>query len=191
MRYAIWVQGCPIRCVGCFNPHTWDMEGGETWDIDEIVTDIRAALESSPDLEGVTFLGGEPFSQAYGLSVLAKAVKKMNLSIVTFSGYDFDTLRKSRNPGWRSLLEETDLLIDGPYQQSLHDLSRPWIGSQNQQYRFLTERYRALEKKLSSIPNKLEIRLHSDGTLTANGMADISELELLLNLGYQRKEEGK
>lgn len=191
MRYAIWVQGCPIRCEGCFNPHTWDMEGGETRDIDEIVTDIRAALESSPDLEGVTFLGGEPFSQAYGLSVLAKAVKKMNLSIVTFSGYDFDTLRKSRNPGWRSLLEETDLLIDGPYQQSLHDLSRPWIGSQNQQYRFLTERYKALEKKLSSIPNKLEIRLHSDGTLTANGMADISELELLLNLGYQRKEEGK
>lgn len=191
MRYAIWVQGCPIRCVGCFNPHTWDMEGGEKRDIDEIVTDIKATLESSPDLEGVTFLGGEPFSQAYGLSVLAKAVKKMDLSIVTFSGYDFDTLRKSRNPGWRSLLEETDLLIDGPYQQSLHDLSRPWIGSQNQQYRFLTERYKALEKKLSSIPNKLEIRLHSDGTLTANGMADISELELLLNLGYQRKEEGK
>lgn len=188
LRYAIWVQGCPIRCEGCFNPHTWDMEGGETRNIDEIVSDIKAVLKSSPELEGITFLGGEPFSQADGLSILARKAKDLNLSVVTFSGYDFDTIRKSGHPGWRSLLEETDLLIDGPYVQSLHDLSRPWIGSRNQQYRFLTDRYKELERSLTSIPNKLEIRLHPDGTITANGMADISELELLLELGYQRKE---
>lgn len=188
LRYAIWVQGCPIRCEGCFNPHTWDMLTGEIRRIEDIVTEIKAVLESSPALEGITLLGGEPFSQAYELSVLAGKVKEMGLSVVTFSGYDYETIRKSGHIGWSRLLQETDLLIDGPYIQSLHDLSRPWIGSRNQQYRFLTDRYKELEADLASIENKLEIRLHPDGTITANGMARISDLELLRELGHQSKE---
>lgn len=188
LRYAIWVQGCPIRCEGCFNPHTWDRMGGEIRSIEDIIQDIKTVLESSPELEGITFLGGEPFSQAHGLSILAHKVKEMDLSVVTFSGYDYDTLRRSEHSGWRRLLQQTDLLIDGPYIQSLHDLSRPWIGSRNQQYRFLTDRYRELEDRLSSIENKLEIQLHPDGTITANGMVRISDLEFLLELGYQGKE---
>lgn len=112
----------------------------------------------------------------------------MNLSIVTFSGYDYDTIRRSGHRGWQQLLKETDLLIDGPYIQSQHDLSRPWIGSRNQQYRFLTDRYKELEARLPNIANKIEIRLHADGTITANGMAQLEDLELLLGLGYERKE---
>ncbi|GAA0378254.1 4Fe-4S single cluster domain-containing protein [Paenibacillus motobuensis] len=188
LRYALWVQGCPIRCEGCFNPHTWDMNGGEIRNIDDIVCEIEAVLGTSPELEGITLLGGEPFSQAYELSVLARKVKGMGLSVVTFSGYDYETIRQSGHNGWRRLLQETDLLIDGPFIQSLHDLSRPWIGSRNQQYRFLTNRYKELEASLTSIDNKLEIRLHPDGTITANGMARISDLELLRELGYQSKE---
>ncbi|MEC0330082.1 radical SAM protein [Paenibacillus macerans] len=188
LRYAIWVQGCPIRCEGCFNPHTWEMDGGKIREIDEIVSDIQIVRNASPELEGVTFLGGEPFSQAYELSVLARKVKEMNLSVVTFSGYDYDTIRRSGHRGWQQLLKETDLLIDGPYIQSQHDLSRPWIGSRNQQYRFLTDRYKELEARLPNIANKIEIRLHADGTITANGMAQLENLELLLGLGYERKE---
>ncbi|GIP11211.1 4Fe-4S single cluster domain-containing protein [Paenibacillus macerans] len=188
LRYAIWVQGCPIRCEGCFNPHTWEMDGGKIREIDEIVSDIQIVRNASPELEGVTFLGGEPFSQAYELSVLARKVKEMNLSVVTFSGYDYDTIRRSGHRGWQQLLKETDLLIDGPYIQSQHDLSRPWIGSRNQQYRFLTDRYKELEARLPNIANKIEIRLHADGTITANGMAQLEDLELLLGLGYERKE---
>ncbi|WP_342774073.1 4Fe-4S single cluster domain-containing protein [Paenibacillus oralis] len=191
LRYAVWVQGCPIRCAGCFNPHTWEMDGGEIRDIDEIVSDIQAVRNTSPELEGVTFLGGEPFSQAYELSVLAKEVKEMKLSVVTFSGYEYDTIRKSGHHGWQQLLKETDLLIDGPYIQSQHDLSRPWTGSRNQQYRFLTDRYKELEARLPAIANKIEIQLHADGTITANGMAQLADLELLLGLGYERKEDKK
>ncbi|WP_423799841.1 4Fe-4S single cluster domain-containing protein [Neobacillus sp. SAB-20_R2A] len=187
LRYCIWVQGCPIRCEGCFNPHTWDPNGGILMDIDEIYEDIKSTLEASPELEGVTFLGGEPFSQAQALTILAQKIKALKLSIVTFTGYEYETILKSPNSSWHSLLKETDLLIDGPYIQSQHDLSRPWVGSKNQQYRFLTDAYKHLETKLAQIPNKLEIRLHPDGTISANGMAEPIDLHMLLELDYERR----
>lgn len=188
LRYAVWVQGCPIKCEGCFNPHTWDMQGGEEQEIEEIARDIERTLEATPELEGVTFLGGEPFSQANELSILAAKIKELGLSLLTFSGYEYATIRSSTHPGWRRLLQATDLLIDGPYIQSQHDLSRPWIGSRNQQYRFLTKAYKHLEAELPSIPNKLEIHIHPDGTITANGMARALDLDMLHQLGYTRKE---
>lgn len=156
-------------------------------EIDEIYQDIKSTSEATPELEGVTFLGGEPFSQAQALTILAQKIKALKLSIVTFTGYEYETILKSPNPSWQSLIKETDLLIDGPYIQSQHDLSRPWIGSKNQQYRFLTDVYQHLEAKLAQIPNKLEIRLHPDGTISANGMAEPIDLHMLLELDYERR----
>lgn len=188
LRYAIWVQGCPIRCEGCFNPHTWDVAGGIVQSVEDMFLDIQQILKTNPELEGVTFLGGEPFSQAYELSILAKRVKKIGLSIVTFSGYDYEMIMKSQNRSWHHLLNETDLLIDGPYIQSQHDLSRPWIGSKNQQYRFLSDVYHHLESTIQMIPNKLEIRIHPNGTINANGMVRSLDLDMLHKLGYERQE---
>jgi anaerobic ribonucleoside-triphosphate reductase activating protein len=188
LRYCIWVQGCPIHCEGCFNPHTWDMDGGILKDIGEIFEDIKSVLETAPELEGVTYLGGEPFGQAYSLAILAKKVKELGLSIVTFTGYEYETIIESNNKNWHHLLKVTDLLIDGPYIKGQHDLSRPWIGSKNQQYRFLSDFYKNLEATLGQIPNKLEIRLLPDGTITANGMVQPHDLHMLLQLGYERKE---
>ncbi|ANV74120.1 ribonucleoside-triphosphate reductase activating protein (plasmid) [Bacillus thuringiensis] len=188
LRYAIWVQGCPIQCEGCFNPHTWDMKGGVKIEVDEILVDIKNSLESEPRIEGVTFLGGEPFSQAKELGILANYVKELGLSVVTFSGYEYEVILQSNNPHWHSLLNRTDLLIDGPFIQEQYDLSRPWIGSKNQKYRFLTGVYKHLETSLLRIPNRLEIRLHPDGTISANGMAHSVDLDLLHQLGYVRRE---
>ena len=155
---------------------------------DEIFRDIEYTWKTTPELEGVTFLGGEPFSQARELSLLAKRIKEIGLSIVTFTGYEYAKIMNSHNPSWHRLVKETDLLIDGPYMQSQQDFSRPWIGSKNQQYRFLTNVYKHLEESITSIPNKLEIRLHPNGTITANGMAQPLDLEMLHQLGYVRKE---
>jgi len=191
LRYAIWVQGCPIKCVGCFNPHTWDFNGGIDTDIDELYNDIKSIKLENNNLEGVTFLGGEPFSQAKQLSQLARKIRELNLSIVTFTGYEFENVKQSSNKYWHELLSNTDLLIDGPYKIEEHDLSRPWIGSKNQQYRFLTSKYKYLESEILTIPNKLEIRIHSNGTITANGMANLDDLHMLHDLGYKRMEEAK
>ena len=67
MRFVIFAQGCPHGCPGCHNPQTHDFEGG----FDADVTSIMAEIEKNPLLRGVTFSGGEPFSQAGEFADLA------------------------------------------------------------------------------------------------------------------------
>ncbi len=181
LRACIWVQGCPIRCDGCFNKATWDNHGGKWVDIDSLAERIVSDRNHSEEqIEGVTFLGGEPFQQAKGLAYLGKLLKKEGLSIMTFSGYDYHSILKANRKDWQELLSVTDLLIDGPYVKEKHDLSRPWIGSSNQSYRFLTERYEHLKETLTSYPNKLEIHIQPDGKVLINGMIrdiDLDELK--------------
>ena len=179
-RAALWVQGCSIRCPGCFNPGTWSAAGGRRLTIDETVS----ALMADPRIEGVTFLGGEPFDQAPALAAVAGAIRSRGLSVMTFSGHDYETLRREACPGWAELLAATDLLVDGPFVAALTDHSRPWVGSSNQRFRFLTDRYRHLEASLEALPDRLEVRLHRDGRVEVNGMADAATLEgLLADLG--------
>ena len=77
-----------------------------------------------------------------------------------------------------SLLEQTDLLIDGPYLQEQRDFSRPLVGSRNQQFRFLTERYSPAD--LERCRNRVEVRLGKEGVLRVNGMGDFGALEAIL-----------
>jgi len=157
-------------------------------DIEEIFMDIETILSQNPELEGVTLLGGEPFNQAESLALLAKKIKKLGLSIVTFSGYTYEKLLHTNHKHWNALLSQTDLLIDGPYVESLQDLSRPWVGSKNQKYRFLTDVYQDQEATLLAIDNKLEICIHPDGTITLNGMMTSLDLEELMELGFTKEE---
>lgn len=172
-RACIWVQGCPIHCPGCAVPWTWSDKGGE-----EIETkDLAKCILNGPQVEGVTFVGGEPFAQAEALADLGRILQEVGLSVVTFTGYVLEGISNSSHQGWHDLLSVTDLLIDGPYRQNLADMSRPWLGSSNQRYHFLTPRYRYLESSLLNMPNRIEVRLHPDGTIFINGMATTEDLK--------------
>jgi anaerobic ribonucleoside-triphosphate reductase activating protein len=174
-RACIWVQGCPIKCEGCGVPWTWATEGGEVIDVQDIVDRIL----SGPEVEGITFLGGEPFAQAGALAKLGGTLRRAGLSVLTFTGYLYEHLISENQTDWNSLLRVTDLLIDGPYKQHLRDLGRPWVGSSNQRYHFLTERYRQLETKLLQLPNRVELRIHLDGEVRINGMLAGESLKVL------------
>jgi anaerobic ribonucleoside-triphosphate reductase activating protein len=175
-RACLWVQGCPIRCSGCAVPQTWPAEGGEEVTVDELYEKIAAG----PVIEGVTFVGGEPFAQAGALAELGRRLKERGLSVVTFTGYVLEDIFSAKREDWRNLLAITDLLIDGPYVKALADLSRPWVGSSNQRYHFISERYRFLAEKLNAIPNRLEVRVTPEGRVEINGMASVEELEKIL-----------
>jgi len=175
-RACIWVQGCPIHCRGCAVPWTWDETGGSLAEIEELYQQIL----SGPPIEGVTFVGGEPFAQAAALAELGGRLKTQGLSIVTFTGYILEDIIAASREDWQALLEVTDLLLDGPFVEELADLSRPWVGSSNQRYHFLTDRYRDLAEHLNDIPNRLELRLQPDGSIEINGMAKREDLEALL-----------
>lgn len=175
-RFAVWVQGCTLRCQGCFNPHLWTERGGRL-----IPASYLASQAVASDVEGVTLLGGEPFEQASALAAFARAVRSAGLSVMTFTGYTLDQVRALPGTGPGELLEQTDLLVDGPYDAGRIDSSRPWVGSTNQTFHFLTPRYRHLRATLSASPDRVEIRVGADGRVAVNGWASDDALDHLLS----------
>jgi anaerobic ribonucleoside-triphosphate reductase activating protein len=167
-RFAVWVQGCSLRCPGCCNPHMFDRAGGTPTSPDALLARLDEVRER---VEGVTLLGGEPFEQAGALLPFARGVRERGLSVVAFTGHRLDDLRADRPPGSRDLLAWMDLLVDGPYVESLPELDRRWSGSANQHFRFLTGRYSpGVEAIAPGGPERtVELRLTPDGRLERSG----------------------
>ena len=157
-RFALWTQGCPLRCPGCCNPEMLSFEGGDPWPVERLVRRVHAA----PDLEGLTLVGGEPFAQAEACARLATEVRRMGLTVMAFSGYTLEELRASTEVGVAPLLASLDLLVDGRFDRALPEERRRWVGSQNQRVHVLTERYRADDPRFAQ-PNTCEIKLNREG----------------------------
>lgn len=151
------------------------MDRGRLVDAESIIDQIL-----STPVEGVTFLGGEPFAQAEALAYIGRSIKKHDMSVVTFTGYIFEDLKRASRQDFDELLDVTDLLIDGPFQKDRIDFSRPWVGSSNQRFHFLTNRYAHLAEELSSIPNRIEVRMKPDGRILINGLAEPEDMAALI-----------
>ncbi|MGF1526921.1 MAG: 4Fe-4S single cluster domain-containing protein [Candidatus Competibacterales bacterium] len=162
-RFALWVQGCPLRCRSCCNPQLLSFSGGQVLAVEEVLEHIAA----TPGLEGISLLGGEPLAQADPLATLAEAVQSLGLTVMVYSGYTLGQIRTWRDPAAMRLLAATDLLVDGPYDRSLPEERRRWIGSRNQVLHFLSPRYSPADPRFWQA-NGVEIRL-VNGTLTING----------------------
>ena len=172
VRAALWVQGCPIRCPGCFNPQTWNRDGGTPIPVKEVFEWILAA----EGIEGVSFLGGEPFAQADPLADLGAQCRNRGLSVVAFTGYEYAAIQRAARSDWDRLLAETDLLLAGPFLRERLDLSRPWVGSANQEFVYLTPRYRRFEVEVVGKPNSVEIHIEPNGVVALNGILPETEL---------------
>jgi len=140
-RAVVWVQGCPRRCEGCFNPGSQPFGMGLKVFVDDLELDI---LQIRNSIDGVTFSGGEPFAQAKALAELAKRLQKSGLSVVCYTGYTLKELRAGNREDWNALLEQIDLLIDGPFIQS-EQCREPYRGSANQKLHFLSGRIKPEE----------------------------------------------
>lgn len=162
-RFAVWVQGCPLRCPGCCNPELLGFAGGTEW-----ATDVLAhEIVTRSGIEGVSFLGGEPLAQARAVLDVARRVRRANLSVMVFTGFTMAELRARRQPDVLALLGEVDLLVDGRYERALTEGKRRWIGSSNQVMHFLSSRYSPDDPQFHA-DNTVEIRLDRTG-LTVNG----------------------
>ncbi len=131
-RLTVFVQGCAHRCPGCQNPETQPMEGGRTID----TTAILQQMAENPILSGITFSGGEPFLflQPAPLASLARAVHQRGLDVWSYSGFTLEELAKraEKDKATRALLNELDVLVDGPYEEEQRDLTLHFRGSRNQ-----------------------------------------------------------
>ncbi len=130
IRFAIFVQGCKHNCPGCHNPKSHDLNGGYEDTTENLINKIK----KNPLLDGVTFSGGEPFLQAKALTEIAKEAHSSGLNTFTYSGFTFEQLLSGATPenGWKELLEETDILVDGRFEIDKRHYTLIFRGSENQ-----------------------------------------------------------
>lgn len=180
-RTAIWVQGCSIRCHGCINPQLFSVEGGAAHNIQKLVDDAVAA-----EVEGITLLGGEPFDQPEAVAILAESAHRAGLGVICFTGYDHDNLVTNAGSAVR-LLAAVDLLVDGPYDSDLPENERSLVGSTNQRFIHLTDRYRGFHP--DQHPNRVDVRILPDGSIHMAGFllaADVVEIASAVGATRQR-----
>ncbi len=131
-RLAIWFQGCNIDCKGCCNEKMRDLTLAHIMSLQDLLALISRA-KAEHNIEGVTYLGGEPTLQQ-SLPLLTAGIRDMNLGVIAFTGRLYEDVA--------SVLAGCDLVVDGPYIESKKSSSRRIVGSDNQRLLFLTERYK-------------------------------------------------
>lgn len=163
-RAVVWVQGCKRQCSGCFNPTSWSFEIKQLLLVEQLAEQIL----SNPRNQGVTFSGGEPFWQARALAQLAQRVKAAGLNVMSFSGFTLAELQSdAAPPGSKELLSQLDILVDGPYVESLaiHSPDSP-VSSRNQRLHVFNP---VLEGQITWASNQIEIHVLKDGSRIVTG----------------------
>lgn len=125
-RTSIYCAGCHHECPGCHNPQSWNPGGGHPMTTDEVMKIIVADPYAN-----VTFSGGDPMYQAEGFTELARAIRSQTQKTIwCYTGFTFEAIVKI--PRYRQLLDEIDVLVDGPFVNSLRDEDLLFRGSSNQ-----------------------------------------------------------
>jgi len=86
------------------------------------------------------------------------------LSLLSYTGYTLEEVRSSSIPQHQQLLDQLDILIDGPYVEA-DSADLLWRGSANQRIHLLTERHRLLRNGLAARGAGIEVHLRRDGTV--------------------------
>lgn len=163
-RAVIWVQGCLRECGGCFNQESWSFEINQLVAVDTLVQKIL----SNPRNQGVTFSGGEPFWQAPALKDLAVRIKAAGLNVMSFTGFTLEQLQGECAPaGAQALLEQLDILIDGPYIESLaiHSPDSP-VSSTNQRVHIFNPSF---QDSITWASDQIEIHILKEGSRIVTG----------------------
>ncbi|MBR1702135.1 MAG: anaerobic ribonucleoside-triphosphate reductase activating protein [Lachnospiraceae bacterium] len=137
IRVSLFVSGCTRGCKGCFNREAWDFSYGTEWN-EAAERELFSAL--APDhIRGLSVLGGEPFEPANAETV-AKIICKVKerypgKDIWCYSGGVYETelsLRAKTEPAVAAILENIDVLVDGPFVEERKNLRLAFRGSDNQ-----------------------------------------------------------
>ena len=141
----------------------------QLYKVEELIDLIKSYKDK---IEGITFLGGEPLEQIEAVTEISKAVQKMGLSVLVFTGYKYSELSERKE--FKELAKHIDILIDGKYEEDKQDFSRPWVGSSNQNYYFFSDRYN--ESIITKYKNKIELRIDKNNNISLNGMGNFKEI---------------
>lgn len=128
VRVSIFFQGCSFHCPNCFNPETWDFNGGKEFN-DEVVDHILE-LANKSHISGLSILGGEPLhpKNIEGTIKLCKAFKNLfkDKTIWLWTGFLMEDIVN------KEVLNYIDVLIDGRFEEKEYSPIIKWRGSKNQ-----------------------------------------------------------
>lgn len=158
-RMAIWFQGCTLNCKNCCNPQLQDIRPNHILSLEELVLIAKKSKQEN-GIEGITYLGGEPTLQRH-LDVLSNDFHKLDLGVILFTGYKIEQLAES-------LVTSVDLVIDGQFIVKEIDQNRNLVGSTNQTFKHVSNRY---IKSMDWFMNKrdLHVDIHISGDLLITG----------------------
>ena len=128
VRVSIFMQGCQFNCKNCFNPETWDFNGGKEFN-DEVIEKVLQLCKKD-HIKGLSILGGEPMNpiNREGTTRLAKKFKENfpDKNLWMWTGFKYEDLKDEE------VFKYVDVLVDGQYKDELHDPTLKWKGSDNQ-----------------------------------------------------------
>lgn len=188
-RLGLWVQGCPLACPGCIAKDTWNPEGGIEVGIDDLLQEVRRAIDAGAD--GLTVSGGEPLQQAAGLASLLRGIRRLDFTtpsdVLVYTGYE----RTELDSAQATVAGLADVLITGRYLATA-PTRRIWRGSANQEMLLLTplarERYTPFLDYEPAAP-PIQIEADADGHAWWVGVPNHPETKrqldsTLAELGY-------
>lgn len=128
IRFAVFTQGCPHHCEGCHNPESHDFSGGR----EETTGALIAQMLENPLLDGLTLSGGDPLCQPEACLELARAAHAARMTVWCYTGWTWEKLLQQADPAVMALLQEVDVLVDGPFVLAQRSLELTFCGSRNQ-----------------------------------------------------------
>ena len=124
-RTSVYAAGCRHACPGCHNPETWPMSAGEELTVDEVFQRLQVTEG------GITFSGGDPLYQAPAFTALARRIKtELYRNIWCYTGFLYEEVEADAQMS--QILPYIDVLVDGPFVQTLRDTNLLFRGSSNQ-----------------------------------------------------------
>lgn len=136
VRVSLFTQGCHFHCKNCFNPETWNFEGGKEFTPETLKTIID--LCSKDYIKGLSILGGEPlcdenFNDVKDLACIFKInATTKDKDIWLWTGYEFEDIYN--DPIKREILIYLDYIVCGRFIDEKKNLNLKWAGSENQRW---------------------------------------------------------
>ena len=146
LRTVIWVAGCDRNCPGCFSPYTHDPKAGVVFDNKAKEELFKDSIEDWCD--GITFVGGDPLYCGNREKVieLVKEYKEKfpNKTIWLYTGFCWNEILQDEKLS--EIIRYVDVICDGPFVESLKNVSLKWVGSSNQHVIYVKERLKKIKE---------------------------------------------
>ena len=111
IRYVVFMQGCPMRCLYCHNPDTWDIKAGKEMSATEVIAGYDKNREFYSG-GGITVTGGEPLLQIDFLCELFRLAKQRGIhTCIDTSGITYNPQNDEYMQRLDELMGLTDLVM--------------------------------------------------------------------------------